>query len=57
LIKYSLTECRDHPGEWRVEGVNRETGEVCVAIFELSRAKERAEAYLAWVRAALMEGR
>lgn len=55
LIRYKIKECRDHPGEWRVEGVDRKTGEVYIAIFEAGLARERAEKYLAWIRAVSRE--
>jgi hypothetical protein len=52
-LTWEASRSRDAVGddEWRVEAIDYESeGEVYVAIFSGSEAKERAEEYAAWKR-------
>jgi len=48
-MEYETIADRHEPEQWRVEAINHDSeGEVFVAIFTGSLARERAEEYAAW---------
>lgn len=48
-MDWEVIEDRQHPGDWRVEGINyKDDGEVYVTIFSGPDARERAEEYAVW---------
>ena len=50
-MEYEIFESRDFPEEWIVEGIDYESdGEIYTTIFCRSKAKTRAESYLAWLK-------
>lgn len=42
-------ECSLHPGEWLVEDVDHETGEIYMTRFSGPDSRYRAEDYAAWM--------
>lgn len=48
-MKYSVSESRETPGEWRVEFINENSeGEVEVTLFSGRDAEARAKEYAVW---------
>lgn len=48
-MDWEIIEDRQHPGDWRVEAIDRNgDGVIYVAIFSGPHARERAEEYAAW---------
>jgi hypothetical protein len=39
---------KEFPNEWRVEAINRDSGDVFVAVFSGPDAAERAREYASW---------
>jgi hypothetical protein len=48
-MNYECFEDKEVEGAWRVEGFNKETGEVTITLFVGPRAPERARQYFVFI--------
>lgn len=47
-MDYEVAEDRDYAGTWRVEAIDRNDGDIYVAIFSGPEAEKRAREYAEW---------
>jgi hypothetical protein len=47
-MRFEVSQDREFPGDWRVEAIDKNSGDIFVAVFSCADAERRAREYAAW---------